>query len=84
MFISLSYKANFVRGLVEFIKNHMGSHLLTQFNLNPIMIINYIHNKVWYEMTYPFPIFNGCAVEVWEWISNLNLLHMWLLIQAGI
>ena len=27
-------------------------------------------NKVWYEITYPFPNFNGYTVEVWEWISN--------------
>ena len=33
-------------------------------------ISNYIHFKVWGEMTYPFPNFNGCTVEVWEWISN--------------
>ena len=22
------------------------------------------------EITYPFPNFNGCTVEVWEWMSN--------------
>ena len=26
--------------------------------------------KVWGEINYPFPNFNGTAVEVWEWISN--------------
>ena len=26
-------------------------------------------NKVWDEITYPFPNFNG-TVEVWEWVSN--------------
>ena len=31
---------------------------------------NYIHYKVWHEISYPFPNFNGAAVEVWEWISN--------------
>ena len=31
---------------------------------------NYIHYKVWDEITYPFPNFNGTAVGVWEWISN--------------
>ena len=25
---------------------------------------------MWYEITYPFPNFNGVNVEVWEWISN--------------
>ena len=27
-------------------------------------------SKVWDEVTYPFQNFNGCTVEVWEWISN--------------
>ena len=26
--------------------------------------------KVWDEITYPVPNFNGCTVEVWEWIIN--------------
>ena len=26
--------------------------------------------KVWDEITYPFLNFNGCTVEVYEWISN--------------
>ena len=30
-----------------------------------------MHNKVWDEITYPFPNFNGEAVEVWEWRSNV-------------
>ena len=25
---------------------------------------------MWDEITYPFPNFIGCTVEVWEWISN--------------
>ena len=29
---------------------------------------NYIHYKVWDEITYSF--FNGATVSVWEWISN--------------
>ena len=27
-------------------------------------------SQVWDEITYPFPNFNGCTMEVWEWISN--------------
>ena len=23
------------------------------------------------EITYPFPNFNGCIIEAWEWISNV-------------
>ena len=37
----------------------------------PVWISNHVPNKVWCEITYPFPNFNDCAVEVWEWISNL-------------
>ena len=38
--------------------------------LIPAWITDYIHSKVWDEITYPFPNFNGATVEVWEWISN--------------
>ena len=27
---------------------------------------NYIHHKVWDDITYPFPYFNGSTVEVWK------------------
>ena len=30
-------------------------------------ISNYIHHEEWDQITYPFPNFNGAAVEVWEW-----------------
>ena len=36
----------------------------------PSRISNYIRYKLWDEITYPFPNFNGAAVDVWEWISN--------------
>ena len=39
--------------------------------LIPAWMTNYTHYKVWDEITYPFPNFNGCTVEVWEWISSL-------------
>ena len=29
-------------------------------------------SKVWDLIIYPFPNFNGCTVEVWEWISNFS------------
>ena len=35
----------------------------------PARIVNYDHYKVWDEITYPFPNFNGCTIDVWEWIS---------------
>ena len=40
------------------------------FSLIPAWISNHIHYKVWDEITFLFPIFNGSTVEVWEWISN--------------
>ena len=27
-------------------------------------------SKVWNDITYPFPNFNGSTIEVWVWISN--------------
>ena len=39
--------------------------------LIPEWINSYIiHYKVWYEITYQFPSFNGATVEVCEWICN--------------
>ena len=38
--------------------------------LIPLCKSNCIHYELWDEITYPFPNFNGCTVEVWEWISN--------------
>ena len=32
--------------------------------LIPALISNYVHCKVWGEITYPFLNFNGCTVEV--------------------
>ena len=42
--------------------------LLTWTTFNPKM--HRIHDRVLGEITYPFPNFNGCTVEVWEWTSN--------------
>ena len=30
---------------------------------------NYIHYKVWGEITYSLPNFNGAAAEIWEWVN---------------
>ena len=40
------------------------------FTSIPTWISNYIHYKMWNEITYPLPNFNGCTIEVWEWITN--------------
>ena len=37
---------------------------------------NHIPSKVWDGITYPFPNFNGCTVQVWEWIDNLSQRFM--------
>ena len=36
----------------------------------PACISNHMPSKVWGEITYPFANFNGCTVEVREYISN--------------
>ena len=38
--------------------------------LIPAWISDHILSKVWDEIIYSFSNFNGCTVEVWEWISN--------------
>ena len=38
--------------------------------LIPTWISNHMHNKVWDEITDPFPNSNGSTVEVWEWMSD--------------
>ena len=37
--------------------------------LIPTVDSNYIHCKVWDEITYSFPNFNGATIEVCQWIS---------------
>ena len=41
-----------------------------RLTLLPPWINNYIHYNVRNEINNPIPNFNGCTVEVWEWISN--------------
>ena len=52
--------------------NRAARALFYQHGLTLILawISNYIHYKLWGEITYPFLNFNGCTVEVLEWISN--------------
>ena len=44
--------------------------------LIPAWISDHMPSKVWDEITYPFPNFNGTTVEVWVWISNFILHFM--------
>ena len=40
------------------------THLSMINTLIPAWISNYIHYKMWDEITYPFLNFNGCTIEV--------------------
>ena len=40
--------------------------------LIPAWIYDHKNYEMWIEFTYPFPNFNGCPVEVCEWISNFT------------
>ena len=46
---------------------NVGWNYLLIYKLQPL---HYVHDKVYDDITYPFPNFNGCTVEVWEWIIN--------------
>ena len=56
-----------------------------RLSLNPAWLRNYSHYKAWDDITYPFTNFDGAAIEVLKWISNVShtLLVMWLLIHVG-
>ena len=41
-----------------------GTFYLHGLTLIPAWISNYIHYKLWGEITYPFLNFNGCTIEV--------------------
>ena len=40
------------------------------FNPNTNMDKNYLHYKMWDEITYPFLNLNGATADVWKWVSN--------------
>ena len=40
--------------------------------LNPAWIHSAMPRKMWDEITYPFPHFNGCTFEVWQWRGNFT------------
>ena len=60
-------------GLMLVMINPGASFYLYGLTLIPAWISNYIHYKVWDEITYPFRNFNGATVEVWEWMINFTL-----------
>ena len=64
---------------------HLGP-LLPCLTLIQAWISNYIHYEVWDEITYPFPNFKSCTIEVWKLIGNFipHFMMDGLLIHAGI
>ena len=44
--------------------HHQGPPLLTWINFNPSRISDHMPSKVWDEITYPFPNFNGCTIRL--------------------
>ena len=57
--------------LILWLYNISGPFYYHGITLIPSWISNYIHHKVWDEITYPFPNFKCATIEVWECISNL-------------
>ena len=59
-------------GLVMIVCGYVWEPLLLTWGnfIIPAWISNHIHCKLCDRITYPFPNFNGCTVEVWEGISN--------------
>ena len=51
---------------------NQGPFYYVELTLIPAWISKHNPYKVWGENAYPFPNFNGAAVEVREWISNFN------------
>ena len=52
-----------------------GPFISMVLSLIPAWISNHIPCRVCDEITYPFPNFNGCTIEVWEWLSNFTSLY---------
>ena len=59
---------------------------LPQLNANILSSFPLKSLQPLYEVTYPLSNFNGCSVEVWQWINNFFSLirSMWLLIHSWI
>ena len=65
-----SFAVNFSLYYRSTTRNAFYKHGLT---LIPAWKSNDIHYRVWNEITYSFPNFNGCTdVDVWVWISNFT------------
>ena len=62
--------AKWAPGLDGFL--YQATLLLTWVYFNPALISNHMTGKVCGEITYPFPNFSGCTLEVWECISKFT------------
>ena len=49
---------------------HMASLGHNELSLIPAWISNHMPSKVCDRITYPFPNFNSCTIEVLEWMNN--------------
>ena len=58
------------------IQNSWGPFYQQGLTSIPALISKHIPSEVWYEITYPFPNFNGFTVGVWEWMSNFTPLFI--------
>ena len=58
---------NFIHFCLAISRSTFYQHGLT---LIPARISNHMPSKVWDKITYPLPNFNGCTIEVWEWICS--------------
>ena len=61
-----------ISGSILTLRGPFYQHGLT---LIPAWISNHIPSKVWDEIAYPFPNFNGRTLDVWELISNFTLCN---------
>ena len=61
----MGFYALFCRGYIyKLLADSRGTFYLHGLILIPAWISNHTPNKVWGEITYLFPNFNGCTVEV--------------------
>ena len=69
----LRHKSWLLTYLISYFRSHdvLGIFYEHKLTLNSSWVSNHMPSKyVWDEITFPFPIFSGSTVEVWEWISN--------------
>ena len=67
-YIVICHLSNFCKIFILRRKPARGPFYQYRLILNPEWISTYIHHKVCDGITYPFPNFNSCSIEVWEWM----------------